>query len=254
MKIFRKLIIGLFLAVFIPLLFFFILNIEVSTEQGINYVVHSKKIPLYLKMLDFFDRHYQYRYLVKEITQEANTDEDRVLAIFDWTHKNIRKTPDGFPIVDDHVWNIIVRGYGEMDQSADVFTTLCVYAGIPAAMYKVYTKDLNRYIVVSMVYLNEKWRIFDTFFGNYFRTKGGEIASIGDIIELPSIVGQARNQPVIKGIEYTKFFENLTPINDKTTTLRPQLHMPISRIIYMIKRKLNLTKKAILFYGTRHTK
>ena len=54
------------------------------------------------------------------------------MEIFIWTCENIRKQPDGLPVIDDHVWHIIIRGYGEPDQSSDVFTTLCNYAGIRA--------------------------------------------------------------------------------------------------------------------------
>ena len=56
----------------------------------------------------------------------------RVLAVFDWTARRIQPTPEGWPVVDDHILNIIIRGYGMTDQRADVFATLTTYAGVPA--------------------------------------------------------------------------------------------------------------------------
>ena len=44
----------------------------------------------------------------------------KTLKIFIWTHKNIRKAPEGLPVIDDHVWHTIIRGYGINDQSSDV--------------------------------------------------------------------------------------------------------------------------------------
>src|SRR3989338_7277520 len=86
-----------------------LLNIEVTSLQGINGQIHAIRMPLYLKMLDFFDRHYNYMLLTKRITGDARTDEEKTLKLLGWTHANIRKIPDGFPVVDDHVWHIIVR-------------------------------------------------------------------------------------------------------------------------------------------------
>ncbi len=119
-----------------------LININVTTEQCINYRCHSIRIPLYLKVLDFFDRHYHYKQLVREIIKNEKTDEGRVIKIFTWTYGNIRKVPSGFPVIDDHVWHIIIRGYGANDQFQDVFSTLCNYAGLEANFYYLFNNDL----------------------------------------------------------------------------------------------------------------
>ena len=107
----------------------FLLNVQVTTRQGINYKVTSIKIPLYLKLLDFFDRHYNYISLVSRITHGCINKETKILALFNWCYANIKDQPETLPVVDDHVWHIIIRGYGAGEQSSDVFTTLCNYAG-----------------------------------------------------------------------------------------------------------------------------
>ncbi|MBI4620222.1 MAG: transglutaminase domain-containing protein [Desulfobacterales bacterium] len=220
--------------------FWFVINIDVSTRQGVNYVVNERTIPLYIKTFNFFHRHFEHKRLTKDIIRGSEADEEKVLAIFDWTVKNIKKVPSGMPIIDDHVLNIIIRGYGTSDQSADVFTTLCVYAGIPAAMYKISPKNSDTYTVISIVNLRGRNLVFDTYLGNYFRNTKGQIASIRDIIETPSLVSQAKNQPIIKGIAYTKYYEGLKPIKEFQTP-RGELQMPLRRLVYEIRRKFGLT-------------
>ena len=88
-----------------------LLNLTVTTRQGKNYEVKVIKMPLYLKLLDFFDRHYNYGFLVKRIVGNSKNKKEAVLKIFEWTNDNLKRSPAGLPSVDDHVWHIIVRGY-----------------------------------------------------------------------------------------------------------------------------------------------
>jgi len=60
----------------------YILNINVTTQQGINYQWQTIEIPLYLKILDFFDRHYNYKWTVKRITGDSKTEKEKVFKIF----------------------------------------------------------------------------------------------------------------------------------------------------------------------------
>ena len=103
-----------------------------TTRQGLNFEVSARRTPLYIKAMEFLVRDHEYRRLADEITAGATTDEQRALALFGWTRTHIRPRPGGWPVVDDHILNIIIRGYGEDDQMADVFTTLTTYAGVPA--------------------------------------------------------------------------------------------------------------------------
>jgi hypothetical protein len=58
------------------------------------------------------------------------TDQQKAKAIFEWKIKHIVKQPPQLPVIDDHPWHIIVRGYGMADQMADVFAVLSNYAGL----------------------------------------------------------------------------------------------------------------------------
>lgn len=244
----RKSFIIIFTIIIICSSLWYLGTVEVSTRQGIDYVVNELKIPLYLKTLSFLSRHFEYKRLVKDITYGLETNEEKLLAIFNWTVKNIRRVPPGMPIVDDHVLNIIIRGYGTQDQSADVFTTLCVYAGFPAAMYQIHPSGMRQRIIVSWVYVKGRYLIFDPYNGNFFRNEDGEIADIDDIIRYPEIIQKAPNKPAINGIQYVNYFNDLTPISS-FATLRAELQMPLPRLYYEIMRRLHLMPKAILFYG-----
>jgi len=108
----------------------------VTTRQGKDFQVSTREIPVYVKVLDFLHRHYKYEALAKQITRGLSTDQERVLTAFDWTSRNIRQTPEGWPVVDDHILNIIILGQGLDDQMADVFTTLSTYAGVPRLTFE----------------------------------------------------------------------------------------------------------------------
>ena len=56
----------LFIIIFI-LTIFFIANIETTRSIGINYKVKVYNIPIYEKVLDFYNRHNNYKYLIKSI-------------------------------------------------------------------------------------------------------------------------------------------------------------------------------------------
>lgn len=103
-----------------------------TTRQAVNFELTVQKLPLYVKALDFLHRHHHYALLAEEITRGRSSDRERALAVLEWTRRNIRPTLEGWPIVDDHVLNIVIRGHGSSDQIADVFTVLATYAGLPA--------------------------------------------------------------------------------------------------------------------------
>ncbi|KPK41113.1 MAG: hypothetical protein AMJ78_06415 [Omnitrophica WOR_2 bacterium SM23_29] len=235
-----------FLAFFIILTLvagLFILNIEVTTRQGINYKVHTLKMPLYLKILDFYDRHYNYKLLAHRITKGRTTEDEKVMAIFRWTIENISKQPRELKTVDDHVWHIIVRGYGTLDQFSDAFTTLCNYAGIDALFLRLLNKDGTSKFTFSFVRINKRWRVFDPYNGTYFVTEGGSLASIEEIANGNWI---EKNIPDFKkpNRKYSDYFDGISTIDfeEAHKTARANIQSPINRLIYGIKHKQNKKK------------
>lgn len=212
-----------------------ILNLNVTTKQCINYDCLANKIPLYLKILGFFERHYEYKHLVNHIVKDARSDEERVMKILEWTFSNIRRAPHGFPVIDDHVWYIIVRGYGTSDQFQDVFTTFCNYSKINA-LYRTF-KINNSPETLSFVKLKNNWHVFDAYHGIYFKNSKGKIADINDLMSGDWIVFRLSNNIEIPAY-YGECFKSLNSINYENYKLsRPSIQSPVNRIRFWNKYK-----------------
>ncbi len=222
---------------------------NVSIRQGVDGHIRRIEMPLYVKGIQFLARHYEYVRLADEITVSCKTDEEKALAIFDWVDKNIgREIPEGTHIIDDHILNIIIRGYGPSDQVQDVFTTLCTYAKIPAFMYFAYAPDRKDRIILSVASINKRYVLFDAYNGNIFRNSRSDLASIEDIMNDPDIVDAARSKPQIDGIPYKDFFYNLKPV-DKLYLLRAEQQMPLKRLFFELKKLIDPNTESLVFYG-----
>lgn len=151
-----------------------IATLTVTTRQGVNFHVSSRKISLSVKVLDFLYRHHQYAILVGEITSGRTSDPERALTVLDWTRRNIRPTPDGWPIVDDHVLNVIIRGHGTPDQMADVFAVLSTYAGVPA-FWETRRISPTKKALLTFVRIEGEWMLVDVPGGGGFTPARGPL-------------------------------------------------------------------------------
>ena len=206
-------------------------NVPTTTSQGVDYVVSTRTLPAYVKALDFADRDANYKMLAREIAGRAPSDEARLRAVFDWTRANIRDTPSGFPVVDDHVWHIIIRGYGQDDQKADVFTTLLTYAGVPA--YWIFIGPRPE-LVLSFVRADGAWRVVDVANGVMFRSRDGHWATAEDVAADPAFAA-AQGPAVYQGLSYGSLFDGFhAPIPPDLT--RADMQVPGARTWFAIKR------------------
>jgi hypothetical protein len=214
------------------------LNFPVVTRQAINYEPRSIKIPLYIKIIEFIDRDFQYRRLAGEITSGSEGNKDKALAIFYWVTKNIHRQPGEFDIIDDHILNIVIRRYGTPDQMTDVFTALCVYSGIPA-FWDMGEDTAHRILYpLSFAKIGEKWYVFDCYRGKYFETgyKGSadpEAALKDESLFKNEDVGK----DTFKGIPYEEMYPNLK-FTEEINRFRAEEQMPLKRIIFEIKKAL----------------
>lgn len=209
------------------------LNVNVYTRRGVNYQWSSVKIPLYLKVLDFFDRHYNYKALAGRITAGAGDKEGAVMKIFRWTFDNIKENPESLPIVDDHTWHIIIRGYGVEDQYCDVFTTLCNYAGFRSFYLLLNDRDSGHRIPLSLVEIKGEAYIFDPYRGVYFEGEGGKLAGIKLLRS-----GGGREMRISEkraGVNYSQFFAALSAARF-TELRRANIQSPLKRLIYQFRR------------------
>lgn len=215
--------------------------IPLTTRQGVDYVVSEHRLPVYLKALEFIDRDANYRALAATVTKGAATDEARALAVFDWTRANVRDAPPGLPIVDDHVWHIVIRGYGVEDQQADVFTTLATYAGVPA--YFLYVERAAVRLPVSFTRIEGRWRVFDVHHGLVFRTPGGALLTVEELAANPAIVVKAADGLVYRGIRYADMFAAFRAPGPPPI-LRAEMQMVWPRLWYEAKRAVGLGGRA----------
>ncbi|MDP3703695.1 MAG: transglutaminase-like domain-containing protein [Candidatus Omnitrophota bacterium] len=214
----------------------------VHSRQGINYEVTQHTLPLSLKLAGFAYRDMEYRHLASALTRGISGDEARVLRLYGWVRAHIAAgNPPGLPVVDDHVWNIIVRGYGDPDQLADVLATLCAYAGIPAEMAMLGPPDGPPVHAVTMVKLEGRWCPLDPFYGIIVRHPDGRLMSREEFLADPSRLSQAAGGIVIKGVEYSRLYAWLPEI-DSSGELRPYRHMPLRRAWYEFKRAVRLVR------------
>lgn len=239
----KKFLRGLnFLVYTIVILSIAVFFIPAKTKQSVDSALVVKSIPLGFKIVEFLDRDYHYRELVKEIVKECRTDEEKVRAVFEWTCKNIRTDyPNGWTLVDDHIWNSVVRGYGNQSASAEVFTTLSTYAGCPAAAYRAQAEGSTKKIVLSVARINGRFYLFDSARCNIFLKQDGSLATLDDIIEDPSIAARAVNRPVIRGVNYEDYFKRLKKV-ERFRTIRPELQMPLGRLKFELLRLAGFIK------------
>ena len=208
-----------------------ILNVSVTTKQGINYQVHEIKLPLYLKALDFIDRHYNYKNLVANILDNEKDENTKTIKIFNWVVANVRKNPKELPVIDDHPLNILIRGYGVQDQFEDIFTILCTYAGMDA-FFKVFKNSAGEPYYISFVKIKGRWCPLSTF-GGVYPVKNGAIASVDDIL-----LDRGLLAPFISNLPNFERDAFITEINDmdfKIWSVRIKGQSPAGRAVCIIK-------------------
>jgi len=164
-------------------------------------------MPLYLKLLAYVHRDLEFRNLSRKLVGGIQDREAKILVLFEWTRKHVRPIPEGLPAIDDHVWDIIVRGYGSQDQAADVFAALSAYAGIPAHFGFACAPKKNSCVGVAFVQLpNGSFGLFDPHYGVVVRHPDGRLASIEEVRSHRSLL--ERVDPNLAS--YAQYFEKST--------------------------------------------
>lgn len=215
-----------------------VLSSRATTRQGVNFRVQALEIPLYLKLLDFFVRDRHYGEIAERITKGVKGDEEKVQAVFEWTRKHILPIPAGMPVMDDHVLNIIIRGYGSIDQAADVFATLSTYAGIPAFWTKVALPGSCRHLIMAFARLARGWTVLDPYNGVLFRNERGGLATVDELRADPSRAKRLVGAREYKGVPYYRFVEALGTVSSPAA-LRAEMQMPWPRLRYEFKGLLS---------------
>lgn len=214
-----------------------LLAMPVSTRQGVDYAVTVQRLPLYVKAFRFIDRDREYRRLTGEALQGAVSETDRVLALYRWTRAHVRPVPEGFPIIDDHILHIVIRGYGQPDQAADVFSMLSTYAGLPAFWRRVRMQPKDPGVVLSFVRLADGWMVFDVAQGLAFVDQRGRPVPLEVLLRQPALINAVAAGRLPNGFSYRSYLERAQPVKPPPV-LRAQMQMPWPRLAYEVKRAL----------------
>jgi hypothetical protein len=194
---------------------------------GVNFVVTQQSLPLWVKAMEFVDRDVNFAQIAGAVLGGIDDDEAKSTAALAWTRANIKSTPPGLPVVDDHIWHVIVRGYGQSDQQADVFTTMLAYEGVRAYWMLIGTKPEE--LPISYVRIRNRWRVFDVATGLAFRNTAGDLATPDEIAADHELIRTAA-APVVNDIDgyMASFAGYLAPA--APDVLRADLQMPGRRL------------------------
>ena len=216
-----------------------IMNWPVTTKQGVNFEVSTHSLPLYVKSFEFLDRDAQYKQLAREVTAGRTTDTERVLAAFDFTHRRIRETPGDWTVVDDHILNIVIRGYGHNDQMADVAAMLMTYSGVPAFWQKFKAAGSDDGAIFTFARVDGRWVVLDVANNFVFRNSGGALATAEEVASQPGSRPSGVTGFMIRSTSYSTILDQLrTPPIPRP--LRTELQMPWPRLWYETKRAVGL--------------
>jgi hypothetical protein len=218
------------------------LKTDTITQQGINYEVTSIKIPLYLKLHNFFDRHLNYQWTVDKIVNDRMTDQQKAEAIFTWTIQHIVRQPPQLPIIDDHPWHIIVRGYGVEDQMADVFAVLSNYAGLKSFILRCDGIDGSDpgYISLGAVFFDGAWHLCDPYRQTIFLNDQNKWASTSELTtsgwKVKNMGSSAKHDETIY---YKSYFQKLNMIDYDNLHRyhRSAIQDPLSRFRFFLKNR-----------------
>jgi hypothetical protein len=211
-----------------------LLNKKVTMLQGVDGKVLKITLPLYLKVLNFYDRHLNYKWLARQITGHLDTGEDKILRLFHWTHETIKPQPESLPVMDGHPWDVYVRGYGDSANFHDLFSTLCNYIGVDAFFTRFYARDTSS-INLSIVRIKRGWVVFDPYNGIYFRNNTGDLATIEEINEQNWHIVKLSQTDISKANYEQYIVENLPRIKRLGSSLiRANIQSPINRLKFQL--------------------
>lgn len=200
--------------------------------MGIDYSVVSYELPLYQKAIAFVHRDLEMRALTRRIVGDTRGAETVAFKLLEWTHAAVRPVPRGFPLIDDHPYHIIVRGYGKVDQAADAFVNLAAYAGIPARLLFARGTDGGYLYAFGALEIDHGWRLFDVREQIAFRRPSGELALIDELRAEPALTASLPSPSEGPGLGYPELIAalNLSPV-------RPvEQQMPLDRLRYELLR------------------
>ena len=215
------------------LIFFFsliYLNSESYSYIGVNYVVKKHKISNFQKLSEFYERHINYKKLVKEITYKSKNQQEKIIDISTWVYENIKKNSIRDDIIDNHPWTIVERKIGTNDQFSDILSVLLVHNNIDS-FFKMRINNTSH--PITFFKYNTEWSIIDPYYGIYFANTKKSFSSLEEIKDNDSIMRHLVFDKItsknLNEIFFDKNFKNIQELNSYYKILL--LSIPNSKII-----------------------
>jgi len=208
-----------------------------SRLVGVDHVVTEQTVPLWTKAVDFIHRDVNMAVTARSIFSNAPDDEGKVAAALAWTKANVRPQPTSLPVIDDHIWHIVIRGYGQPDQQADVFTTMLAYAGVRA--YWMLVGDPPDEVPISYVWIRSRWRVYDVANQIVFRNRSGDLATPEDLASDHQLI---RTSAASAGLDSARYLLRFTGYvaPHAPDVLRADLQMPRRRLWHELRGTVGL--------------
>ena len=150
-------------------------NIYTTNKIVINDSVLEYKIPVYLRIHNFFNRHNNYKYIVKKINVNKNSKKEIIINTAMWVNQNIKKIPDDVDIVDSDPLAIVTRRLGEQYQFSDILSVFFIYLDIEVYLFNHHSHQLTFFKI------DNYWSVIDPYYGVYFINENDTFASISDL-------------------------------------------------------------------------
>ena len=203
---------------------------------GVNFVVTEQQLPVWVKAMEFIDRDINLARTADAVLAGVAGEEEKVRAALAWTNANVKPQPADFTVVDDHIWNILVRGYGTSDQQADVFTTLLAYSGVPA-FWTMVGREPDE-MPISYAKVGERWCVVDVRRAIIFRTASGALVSTSDVERSPAILREsaAALPDAQKYLEHFDGFRAPAPPEE----MRADMQRPMRRLSFEVRKLIGI--------------
>jgi len=152
------------------ILLVFVGQLNTSRKISINYEVTKYELPLYVKILDFINRHNNYKFLTKSINNDKLSDKEKIIYLTNWVNLNIKKIEvnQNIDIVDNHPITIIERRLAIDEQFSDILSVLLVYSDIDSFFKFIKTGKLTETYPLTFFKINNYWSIIDPQYGVFF--------------------------------------------------------------------------------------
>ena len=148
------------------------------------------------------------RQLADSITQDAKTDQEKVLLLYTYINEKIKNPEASQWVKDQHPFEVLKDAYGSCDQQAHLLISLAELKGIEGRIIFLFGADSISHHSVAELHIDNNWAMFDPFYDFVYTHKDGQIVSVEYLVqnEIEFI-----DLEEISASEYTKLFDKTYP-------------------------------------------